>query len=244
MSLMLSANLLSRFAGCRMVGFTGPAQSGKNAAGDYLAAISGAARLGFADTLKQSILATDPLVSLRPKFIPEWLEPVCPVMRLERLVTAVGWDRAKHYPDVRGLLQRFGTEGGREVFGPDFWVRAAEERIRRLEQTGWTRFVFTDVRFPEEVDFIQQQGGAVFRIRRPGVTPLNSHASEQPLSEAELDFGIVNNDSLDALHALVRFVGQQLGWVEGYDDQNTQREDGVGAAPEGEQRSGQPADGG
>lgn len=201
-----------------IIGLIGPAGSGKNAVGEYLARVGGARLMAFADPLRQSIYATNPYVSLAPAWALDAKLPVIRSLfgctRLASLVDERGWDGAKALPDVRRLLQRFGTEGGREVFGKSFWVETAAWRVWEALEQGATRFVFTDVRFPEEVDFIRRVGGVVVRVVRPGYEPLNSHPSENALWDTQTDFGIVNNGTLSDLAVATNDLAVRAGWLE------------------------------
>lgn len=75
-------------------------------------------------------------------------------------------------PRTRRLLQLLGTEKGRNKMGEDVWCKHLEVWIARLSSQGVRRFVITDVRFPNEVDWIHSLGGKVYRVTgRGGITP-------------------------------------------------------------------------
>jgi hypothetical protein len=59
-----------------------------------------------------------------------------------------------------------GTEVGRDVFHPDFWVMQVESRMKFSDKP----VVLTDVRFPNEIDWIHSMGGEVYEIQR-GANP-------------------------------------------------------------------------
>lgn len=61
----------------------------------------------------------------------------------------------------REALQKMGTEVGRDVFHQDFWVMSLESRMDKSYN-----YVITDVRFPNEIDWIHNQGGKVYQIQR------------------------------------------------------------------------------
>lgn len=61
----------------------------------------------------------------------------------------------------RSALQKMGTEAGRDVFHKNLWVHTTEKQIKK-----YPRVVIADVRFPNEVDFIREQGGYLVRVRR------------------------------------------------------------------------------
>jgi hypothetical protein len=93
-------------------------------------------------------------------------------------------------PHVRKLLQEEGTERGRNVYGENVWCNTAAEWMRVLaENCGLTKFVIPDVRFPNEVEFIQSIGGKVYRIVAPERSANNNLTEEarRHISETALD---------------------------------------------------------
>ena len=92
---------------------------------------------------------------------------------------------------MRVLLQRYGTEAHREVFGDNFWVDAL------LPQGYWHdgHVIFvTDVRFPNEAQRIRQLGGQVYRIQADSELDgaAAGHASEIVLPSELID-GVIDN---------------------------------------------------
>lgn len=86
-------------------------------------------------------------------------------------------------PETRDMLQKRGTEEGRHVFGEDIWIRTLEAWIGSFVAAGAYRFVITDVRFPNEADWVKMMGGRVVRVEgRGGLDgPLAFHPSETAL---------------------------------------------------------------
>ena len=71
-------------------------------------------------------------------------------------------------PEVRRMLQQMGTEEGRMKYGEDVWLDHAYTWMTLFEETwGINKFVIADIRFPNEVKFIQKHGGKVLRIDAP-----------------------------------------------------------------------------
>ena len=60
----------------------------------------------------------------------------------------------------RLALQLLGTEAGRDVFHKDIWVNSL------LKRAGDKNVVITDVRFKNELKFIQKNNGIVVRVKR------------------------------------------------------------------------------
>lgn len=174
-----------------VIGLTGFAQSGKDTAAGFIAEF-GYQRLAFADILRQSLYNLNPMVR-----VAEWRDALDrrnrKTYRVQELVDEYGWDVVKvEYPEVRALLQRFGTEVGRDLYGESFWVDRVMNQIKTNPHHDSTTglfvghevvgdYVITDVRFPNELDAVRRVGGQVWRIQRPGVGAVNDHISEQVL---------------------------------------------------------------
>jgi len=79
---------------------------------------------------------------------------------------------------------------------PEFWLRAAGITEGNI--------VVTDVRFLNEVDYIDRLGGDVIRVVRPG-TAVGTHVSETDLDQLHL-VEIHNSGTLEELAEKVRAV--------------------------------------
>jgi hypothetical protein len=89
-------------------------------------------------------------------------------------------------PQTRDLLQKMGTEWGREKHGKDVWCKACELHMLFFLEHGIDKFCITDVRFQNEVEWIQDKlGGLVYRITGRGGA--ESEETRQHISETELD---------------------------------------------------------
>ena len=88
-------------------------------------------------------------------------------------------------PAVRELLQRRGTEEGRDKYGPNFWILQTEIYIKLFaENFPLDLITLTDVRFPNEVEFTRKHGTSLWiHSDRPTLT---GKAAEHP-SETSLD---------------------------------------------------------
>jgi len=176
----------------KVVGFTGFAQSGKDTAAGFLVE-RGWKRLAFADILRQSLYELNPIVDT-------WVDGQA-TDRVQDIVDDIGWDRAKvEYPEIRQLLQRFGTEVGRQLYGESFWIERVTNQITKGPVNG--KYVITDVRFPNELVAVRNLGGKVYKIQRPGNKPVNSHVSDD-IDHLVVDGIIPNTDSLDHFRDLV-----------------------------------------
>jgi hypothetical protein len=163
-----------------IIGFSGYARSGKDTAAKLLCLNYEFNRISFADPMRDAMYKLNPLV----------LDKI----RLADLVDEHGWEIAKTYTEVRRLLQVFGTEVGREMFGGNFWIDQAFKQIDPA-----ARIVIADVRFPNEADAIKARGGKVIRVNRKDTTAVNRHVSEHALDNYMFDHVIFNDGTLDDL---------------------------------------------
>lgn len=164
----------------KLIGLVGYAQTGKDEAAKVLVEEHDFTRVAFADGVREALYALNPLIAD---------EYEC--WRLSEEVDNRGWDEAKKHPEVRQLLQRMGTEAGRMIHGQDLWVNLAKKKARCL-----SRVVVTDVRFPNEAKAIQEGGGTLLRIERPGVGPVNNHISDRGVEKIFCDETLVNDGDL------------------------------------------------
>ena len=89
---------------------------------------------------------------------------------------------------VRDMLQKIGTEAMRDNLHPDVWVNAL------FSTYGYnSRWIITDVRFPNEVERIKQHSGTLIKVVRPGVVALD-HYSEKALDDFDGWDHVINND--------------------------------------------------
>lgn len=166
-----------------VVGLCGVAGVGKDVGAAALVNSLDFTRIGFADALRASLLALNPLVTGidHPDY---WFDIS---YRLSDVIADLGWDVAKRVcAEIRELQQRMGTEVGREIFGQSVWVDAL---YRRAAEHGVKRLVIPDVRFPNELQSVIDRKGICFRIKRPGYAPINDHASDNALTDFDFSSG-------------------------------------------------------
>lgn len=99
--------------------------------------------------------------------------------------------------EIRRHLQTYGTEMGRDVYGENIWVDAMIYWIQTYYDRGVKRFIITDVRFENEMQFIKKCGGYNILVEAPSrstISPDNAmHVSENSLNNNYIDYRI-NND--------------------------------------------------
>lgn len=175
----------------RVIGLSGYAQSGKDTVGNIIARLYGHRRTSPSDVLREFLYAQD-------LFLPDG-------QRLNDLVDEVGWEEARRQePWIRVLQQHTGTEAGRNILGPDVWTRVMFKRY-----TAGGLIVDSSVRFENEAANVKAAGGVMLRVIRPGVRPVNSHASDTALDHYAFDDIIVNDgDLLDLEGEVQRVLGE------------------------------------
>lgn len=177
-----------------LIGVTGVAQSGKTTLGKLIVERNGFQHHNFADTMRDFLCAVNPIIEEQVIQIDHETEKVeVSVIRVKDIVGEIGWEGAKvEYPEVRQLMQRLGTEAGRNLFGENFWV---DQLFLRHSPNN---LVITDVRFPNEAQAIKNRGGIIVRIKRDGYEPVNGHISETAYTDQ--DFILYNNGTPDELY--------------------------------------------
>lgn len=127
------------------------ARAGKDAAAAHLISDLGFVRIALADAVRDALYALNPWVNSTE--------------RVADIVEDIGWEKAKNIGEIRALLQRMGTEAGRQIHGDHLWTAVADAKIAAL-QPG-TPVVVTDIRFPDEGAWILSKGGIIIEIYRP-----------------------------------------------------------------------------
>jgi len=140
----------------------------------------------FASKIKQiaSILTGEPLVKwedqeFKAEFMPE------------------AWGLMTY----RDLLQKIGTEAMRDVIHKDIWVNAMFADYYHT-----SKWIITDVRFPNEADRVLAKGGMLIRVVRD--SKYNSyHPSETALDNYKhFDVTITNDGTLEQLYEKVATI--------------------------------------
>lgn len=171
-----------------IVGICGGIESGKTTVAEHLVIEHGFQALAFADPLwaMLEVIGVDP----------------------EQIADRRYKD---HHPlphigkTPRELIQTLGTEWGRQMVHPDLWVIIAQREIEKHKRLHGPidRLVITDVRFDNEAEWIRSMGGKLWHIARPIVDRPRGHSSERGINPRYIHRGIVNDGTLDELHANV-----------------------------------------
>ncbi|WP_291732376.1 hypothetical protein [Leisingera sp. F5] len=183
----------------RVIGLCGLAGSGKTTAAEFLEGL-GYIRIAFADPLKAMLRAL-----MASAGVPEdYAERMLAGDLKEAEIVDLG-GRSPRY-----AMQTLGTEWGRNLMHPDFWVEIAMRRARDILDAGG-RVVFEDVRMANEAAAVRgtdvdqlmgvrqvwQVKGRAAEIAKDG----EFHSSER--LDVEPDLVLDNSGCLEALEAQV-----------------------------------------
>lgn len=162
----------------QVIGLSGLAGSGKSTAASYLQS-KGYELVKFAGPLKDMMRA----IGLTERHIEGDLKEVpCSLLQGKT---------------PRFAMQTIGSEWGRDIIGPHFWIGLWESRALEILDMGG-RVVVDDCRFPNEADAVRKLGGVVIRLTgRGGIS--GGHASEHMGWDA--DRVVANDNGKDALYA-------------------------------------------
>ena len=107
----------------------------------------------------------------------------------------------------RYMLQTLGTEWGRQLIDPDFWVKSLLLRNQHRSHLS-----ICGVRFPNEAALVRHYGFLI-HVYNPRVTPIpdSHHVAETPVPRLPDDHVIVNDGTLDELYEkLYRLVSPHI----------------------------------
>jgi len=144
-----------------LVGLTGRAGAGKSTVAAYLEREFAFVEIAMADPIVNMIGALFADADIDGAWMVE--------RALKEQPTALGFS-------YRQLAQTLGTEWGRSL-APDFWLRVASLRLAAPHlQT--ENIVVSDVRFPNEAEWLQARGGVLVRVVRDITPQARPHVSE------------------------------------------------------------------
>ena len=119
--------------------------------------------------------------------------------------------------DTRKLLQRVGSEEGRDKYGADIWIKHLHNWIKVLSSRGVERFIISDVRFENEAKWVKSVNGEIIKINAPSryrqrlenetngneekIQELMNHSSEKNIDSIDIFDFLVNNDFNDDIES-------------------------------------------
>lgn len=204
-----------------ILGISGFIGSGKSTVAEYLTANHSFRKDSFATSLKDACAALFDwprhLIEGDTKESRKWREEV-----------DTWWAEKLGIPNFnpRLALQLIGTDALRNHFNEGLWFMTLENRVRKNPDQ---HVVISDVRFPNEIKFIKEQGGIMIRVDR-GPTPIwfetalmankgnslareamtktysDAHFSEWAWVGAKFDFVINNDTTIENLRSQVKSI--------------------------------------
>jgi dephospho-CoA kinase len=143
-----------------------------------------------------------------------------------KALIAKGWRRKAFADHLKILARNFGWNGvkddrGRKLlqdigmaarqYNSNFWIQQAYYGLTTVSNEYLDmRFVWTDVRFENEAEFIRKRGGVIIRIIRPNLQA-GEHESESGQNKIDADYTVVNDGTVEKLHNTI------LNLLEAYD---------------------------
>lgn len=169
-----------------LVGLIGPAGAGKDTIAGHLVEHHGFHRLAFADRLAKFVERIDPVFAA--------------------LVAAHGgYEPAKRAaPYIRQRLGEVGNSA-REIIDSHVWIDVVEDQFSELCVN--TPVVISDVRFRTEAQWIEDNGGALVEVTRPGHEALSAEARGVA---ASTDLVIANDGDLHMLRERTDMVAEDF----------------------------------
>lgn len=100
--------------------------------------------------------------------------------------------------NTRQLLQNFGNDAMKKVFGKYVWVTVANSIIEQVN-TEW--FIVSDFRVKEEYNYLVQQGLEIITVNilKDSQEAGDGHITENDLKDFDFDYLVDNNGTLEGL---------------------------------------------
>lgn len=179
-----------------IIALSGYARSGKDEAAKVLVEEFGFVQVAFADKLREMLYALNPMCGRG------WDTSDRPVVYVQDVIDEYGWGGYKeteHGTEIRRLLQRLGTEAGRQTLWDSIWIDAA---LTGPDEDA--KVVVSDARFFNEFDAVRDRGGYIWRIEREGIGPANDHPSEtEAVGYDKFSLFLHNNGTLEEWRDLI-----------------------------------------
>jgi hypothetical protein len=175
-----------------LIGLIGLKQSGKDTFADYLVEKHHFRKLAFAEPVKQ-ICQTMFILTEAQLNDPHQKE-----------VVDARWGLSP-----RQMMQKVGTDMVRQMWGNDFWVKNMDIRHRQMNHD----VVVSDVRFPNEAQWVRDRGGLLVRIDDGRGQSTDSHSSETAQASIQEDVCVFNEkNGLETFYEKVEgLIGGVLG---------------------------------
>lgn len=188
-----------------LIGTGGYVHAGKDATADFLVEDHAFDKRFFSWGVNEALLLLDPWLPFCTEMADIWPDQ-CDFLRYTDLFAMCGgygaYEYFKENPEVRRLMQKMGTEVGRNMFGQQVWVELLDKECAGLLADGHDVAV-TGVRYPNEIAWVRSRSGRAVWVNRPGFGPVNSHSSDNSLGPDDFDAVIENDGTLADLRKKV-----------------------------------------
>ncbi|QJI53016.1 hypothetical protein XccvBFoX4_gp62c [Xanthomonas phage FoX4] len=194
-----------------IIGLTGLPGSGKDTIADALVAQLGFTKMSFAEALYIEVaeafgISTDLLQQRSTK------ESDFGYLHFDasndrefvRCMIDAGHDPLQSR-SPRRLLQQWGTEY-RRAQNPTYWIEKVSAKVVAASIRGERRFVYTDVRFNDEAEWLQDWHGStgisveIWQVARDNCKR-SAHASDKGLHPSHIDMTFYNASTVGALQS-------------------------------------------
>jgi hypothetical protein len=171
----------------RLIGISGAARSGKDTFAQALTEQFGYEQYSFAEPIYKMLNTLPYLHNLRSEMVGKEI------------------DHRFYNKSPRRMLQTLGTEWGRQHISPDVWIWIMQDK---LESKGGNivRHVISDLRFPNEAEWIRKMGGICIRIEREQRINVITHVSEQGIPDELITSTLTNDSTIEALCSMATMV--------------------------------------
>lgn len=176
----------------KKIGLAGRSGSGKDLIADYIGEKYGYRKIAVADGIREEVkeFLSNALLTevLHRKMVPIDFKVVW-----DAYINSI-WAKPTS-PEMRVFLQWWGTEYRRSQ-DPDYWIKKLAERLKNDDL-----IVVSDIRTPDEMKVVQNAGGQVWFVERPGVGSVGiaGHYTEVALEGASFDKYILNDGTIENL---------------------------------------------
>jgi len=169
------------FTEYKIVGLVGRSGSGKDRFFSQVLAPLGYTRLSLADAVRVfSIVLFTRVYEGIDKDTPSLLR-VFPYLYQEMF-------SMNKSPLSRTIQQYVGTELVKRKFDRDYWIKVLDPLVRERVERG-IKVAITDIRFPEEAEYVRKNGGLLIKItgssRYTEEEPISDHDSEKFIDQIE-----------------------------------------------------------